>query len=81
MGYGYGMGYGMFGGLWMIFWLIVLVVVILLIWKIFEKESGTTTGGYTRQTSSDAIRILDERLASGEITIEEYERLKDTLKK
>ncbi len=77
---GYGMGYGMFGGLGMIFWLIILVVLILFIVKIFEKESGTAVR-YTGQTSSDAMRILDERLASGEITIEEYRQLKDALKK
>ena len=77
---GYGLGYGMFGGFGMIFWLIILVVLILFIVKIFEKESGTEVR-YTGQSSSDAMKILDERLASGEITVEEYRQLKDAIRK
>ncbi len=77
---GYGMGYGMFGGFGMIFWVIILVVLVLFIVKIFEKEFGATVN-YPEKTSGDAMRILNERLASGEITIEEYRQLKDALKK
>lgn len=69
--YGFGGGMGLFGGLAMLlFWagLIVLVV-----WAIVQFS------GSRRPASEDPMTILRRRLASGEITQEQYEQARKTL--
>ncbi len=62
--WGWGMWLGM-GFLWLLFLAAVVAGVVLLV------RAGTKTGG-----RSEALRILEERLARGEISLEEYERVK-----
>jgi putative membrane protein len=55
----------------------------LLIWAVYALVTGATrrpssgTGG--EQRGDDALHILDERLARGEIDTDEYRRLRDVL--
>jgi putative membrane protein len=70
-GYGWGMG---FGWVFMIlFWLLLIAGIVLLIRWIQsqgeKKEQGT-------QSSETALDILKKRYARGEITHDEYERIK-----
>jgi len=60
----------------------------LLIWAVYALVTGTTrrTGAGTRdgehhggERDGNARRILDERLARGEIDSDEYQRLRDVL--
>jgi putative membrane protein len=56
----------------------------LLIWGIYALVTGATRragpgAGNGEQRGGDARRILDERLARGEIDTEEYQRLRDAL--
>lgn len=74
------MTYGMYGGgMWMffhfLFWLLVVIGVILLIVWIVRQTSGRE-GGRGGETALD---ILKKRYAKGEISKEEYEKMKDDL--
>lgn len=81
-GYGYNPclgGFGGYGGSWvmmgiMFLFLVVLVVIFVLGFKNMQKTWKLPNN----QTS--AIDILKERLAKGEITEEEYDRLQQKLK-
>lgn len=55
----------------MIFWFIILGVLIY-----FLLGENIDLGKFTNR----ATRLLDERLAKGEISIEEYQEIRDTLK-
>jgi putative membrane protein len=70
--------FGMFGGLLFglfIFKIIVLAIVVYIIYRIVKKKD--LIGNIKSNKSLD---ILDERLAKGEITDEEYKRVKSILK-
>ena len=65
-------------------WLAVIAFVALLIWLVYALVTGAI--GRARQPEhgqeqrgDDTRRILDERLARGEIDIEEYRRLRDVI--
>lgn len=66
---GYGYGYGMGGGLMMLlFWLIILVAIFLgMRWLISSNQSG-------RHAPSDALGVLEDRYARGEIDKVEFEQ-------
>ena len=56
----------------------------LLIWLVYALFTGANRradhpGNDQEHRGSDALRILDERLARGEIDTEEYRRLRDVL--
>ena len=61
----FGMGFG-----WMI-WLIIIVVIV---WVVFQFK-GDSRGHYYK-TSESPLDILKKRYAEGELTKEEFERLK-----
>jgi len=70
--------FGMFGGLLFglfIFKIIVLAIVVYIIYRIVKKK-----GVISNIKSNKSLDILDERLAKGEITEEEYKRVKSILK-
>jgi putative membrane protein len=52
----------LWGGLMMLFWAVVIAVVV---WFIVRSVHRSSSGSRARE-------ILDERLARGEITVEEY---------
>ena len=65
-------------------WLAMIAFWILLVWLIYALVTGAIGRG--RQPGrgeepggGDARRILDERLARGEIDLEEYQRLRDVI--
>ena len=65
-------------------WLAMIAFVALVIWLVYALVTGAL--GRTQQPEpgqeqrgDDARRILDERLARGEIDIEEYRRLRDVI--
>lgn len=51
----------------------------LLIWGIYALISNSTRRSGRKEDGADARRILDERLARGEIDAEEYRRLRDVI--
>lgn len=69
--FGYGGGWIMMGGMFL-FWLLLIA---LLVWGFTKMQKSERTS--TNQ--NDALTILKTRLAKGEITEEEYERLQQKL--
>jgi len=68
--FGYGFGYGWVGMLLnMLFWVFLFVGLIFLANRITNKDDENI-----------AFKILDEKLASGEITEAEYKHKRDILK-
>jgi putative membrane protein len=65
-------------------WLAMIAFWILLVWLIYALVTGIIGPGRQpergeERRDGDARRILDERLARGEIDIEEYQRLRDVI--
>ena len=70
----WGNGYGMIGGLMMLlFWGVVIVLIVLAV-KWFADSQFSE-----KREKRDAIDILRERFAAGEIDEEEFENRKKTL--
>ena len=62
MGYGFG-----FGGVWMLlFWVFVIAGIVWLVLTLSRSQTRE------RGSSHDAVQILEERLARGEIDAEEF---------
>lgn len=70
--YGWGIGFGWF--FMILFWVLVILGVI----YIFKLIRGGTRKGEKEETALD---ILKKRYAKGEISKEEFERMKDDLMK
>ncbi len=70
-------GGGMFG-FGMIIWVAILVVIV---WAVVRAiGQGQSAPSLRSSTSSGSARaILDERLAKGELSVEEYKKLRDAL--
>ena len=64
-------------------WIAMIAFWALLIWAVYALVTGVVrrTGEHDRggQQPGDAHRVLDERLARGEIDPDEYRRLRDVL--
>lgn len=72
----WGSGYGMVGGLMMLlFWGVVIVLIVLAVKWFTDNQAGGNRG------RRDAIDILRERFAAGEIDEEEFESRKKALER
>ncbi len=70
-------GWSMWGGWW--FWIIVLIVVVgIIAVLIYLSNKEDRNKG---MKSKSAEKLLDERYARGEITKEEYRKMKKEMKK
>ena len=79
MMFGYGSGWPAWGIALM--WIGMLAFLVFLIWAVYALITSTSRRpGRDRDTQpGSALGILDERLALGEIDIEEYKRLQDLI--
>lgn len=70
------MGYGMMGGgaIMMFFWVILLGVLIY-----FALKNSKSNPSISPSRGLDAMEIAQSRLAKGEISIEEFEQIKNAL--
>ena len=79
--YGYGMfGYSPFGGILQVFLMILLIAIIV---RILRPSSHWSRRSFHHwgNDSKDAVDILKERYAKGEINTEEFEKKKADLMK
>jgi putative membrane protein len=62
-------------------WIVMIAFVGLLAWGIYALAGGATRrrGNEPGEDAGGPVRILDERLARGEIDADEYARLRATL--
>lgn len=84
-GLGYNMmGGGLLGGLFMLLFGIMILAgfVLLVIWAVKASDGRGAVSGATQSSATgheEAVRIVKKRLASGEITAEEYKSIMLTL--
>lgn len=72
------MGYYPFMGFWMtLFWLIIIIVAAYLIYRLIKGDRILTPSSTTERTAED---ILAERYAKGELTRDEYLKMKEDIK-
>lgn len=57
-------------------WLIPLVVLGVIVWLIFRSRDRSISERFAQPSPDTARTILDRRYAAGEITPEEYQRMK-----
>ena len=73
-----------YGGHWAwwqggLMWIGMIVFWGLLIWGVYALITNLTRKPTDTDHDSDAVRILDQRLARGEIDAGEYQRLRDLI--
>ena len=73
-----------YGGHWAfwqagLMWVVMIAFWGLLIWGVYALITKATRKPQDTDHGTDAMRILDERLARGEIDAEEYQRLRDLI--
>ncbi len=78
-------GYGMGGGGWIVLtlvWVLLLVVIVVAVVRIFparDDRSAQTGEPFALPVPERPLEILDRRLASGEIDLETYDRVRERL--
>ena len=75
-GYGYHDGFYGGGGFFMM--LLVLIIVLAAVFIIVRTKKQGTISQFS-QSDSSALKILNERFAKGEISEEEYKKMKETI--
>lgn len=86
-GYGFNSGYGMGGGglallLMLVFWLVLVAgVVLLVVWAVRSTRHHGAPGAPVAHVPGhdEAVAIARRRLASGEITKDQFEEIMTTL--
>jgi putative membrane protein len=73
MGY-YNNGMGLFGGLGMFLFLALIVLGTILFWRTLDQNARQNNG-----SKSNALDIAKERYAKGELSKDEFDRLKHDL--
>jgi putative membrane protein len=63
----------------LIFGLIIVGVLVYLVIAVSRNNSGKFIGGSNRNNPGDAMGILEERFAKGEISKEDFESMRKTL--
>ncbi|MFO7598145.1 MAG: SHOCT domain-containing protein [Desulfocurvibacter africanus] len=71
-GWDHMMGYGGYGGIFM--WLILIIVLAVVIYFVINRSK--TTGNSIHSTGESPTEILKKRYAKGEISKEEFDKLK-----
>jgi putative membrane protein len=71
-GWGHMMGYGGYGGIFM--WILIIIIVAVILYFVINR--GKTTGILRGSEKESPSEILKKRYAKGEITKEEFDKLK-----
>lgn len=74
MMYNGGMGSGIFG---LVFWVIIIVAIVVVTMWMFRSNSPSDSSSL--HPGNDSLSTLKERLARGEISEEDYDRLRQKI--
>ncbi|WP_211341515.1 SHOCT domain-containing protein [Myceligenerans xiligouense] len=74
MGFGSGMGAG-----WILVLVLWIALIVLITWAVTTLLHASGNEGEKRGSADAAAEVLDRRLAAGEISSEEYQRVRDQL--
>lgn len=73
-------GWGGMMGVGMLAWLVILVVIVVAVYLVVRLVQGPTPQGPSRETHKETpVDILKRRYARGEITKDEFDRMKRDL--
>jgi len=75
-GWGHMMGYGWYGG--MFTWIILIIVAVIIVYFLLNKSRNGKPSDDPAKES--AVDILKKRYAKGEITKEDFDRLKKDIR-
>ena len=69
-------------GGWGIFMMIILVIlIVIIVYAVMKLVQGGSNAGTTSNSRDEALEILNQRYAKGELSDEEYQQKKKILKK
>jgi len=71
-GWNHMMGYSGYGG--MLMWLILIIVIVAIVYFVLER--GKNSGNQNRSNRESPMEVLKKRYAKGEITKEEFDKMK-----
>ncbi|MHB1508524.1 MAG: SHOCT domain-containing protein [Acidimicrobiales bacterium] len=60
-------------------WVGMIVFWVIVVWALYALISSATRGPEHEDPGRDARRILDQRLANGEIDVEDYQRVREAI--
>lgn len=73
-------GYDMMGG-WGIFMMIILVIlIVIIVYAVMKLVQGGSNNATSQNSRDEALEILNQRYAKGELSDEEYQQKKKILK-
>lgn len=75
--YDWGLGWGNYWFMWL-FHIAIIVLSFVVVWWVIKSSN---TFGYKVSEADSAADILKKRLAKGEISLKEYEKLKNEIEK
>ena len=68
-------------GGWGIFMMIILVIlIVIIVYAVMKLVQGGSNAGTTSNSRDEALEILNQRYAKGELSDEEYQQKKKILK-
>lgn len=69
-------GGGAMFGFGMLIWIVILGVIV---WAVVQATTRNSQGAARPSAGQSAKEILDARLARGDVSVEDYKKLRDTL--
>ena len=74
-------GYDMMGGCGIFMMIILVILIVIIVYAVMKLVQGGSNAGTTSNSRDEALEILNQRYAKGELSDEEYQQKKKILKK
>ncbi len=73
-------GYGMMSGWGILMMVLLVILIVIIVYAVIKLVQGGNNSGTTSNGKDEALEILDQRYAKGELSDEEYQQKKKILK-